>query len=175
MNVGCPECGAQFPILSGLNDIAAREVAKIATDLPGRCGVWALQYLGLFRPPGRGVTWVRAKKLMTEIRTLIEAPEISWKQGRPLPNSPEAWQRAMEDLCCRTGLRLPLGNHNLLRAIAYEKAEELDKARERHHETDVRQRGLAEGRGHRPESEETEKARRVALDAIAKMKAGFGR
>jgi hypothetical protein len=78
----------------------------------------------------RALSWRKAWRLLEEIQELVGAAEIAWAQKAARPNSPEVWARAMEQMCVHPPSRLPLRNHNYLRTIAYDLADEIDKTRE---------------------------------------------
>lgn len=102
----------------------------IVAHLPREVSVRCLQYLALFRPGTRALSWSRALKLTAELKDLVEAPYVQWKQNPARPNSAYAWGQAMERVVSRPPARLPLQSHGYLRSIAYEVANELDKAAE---------------------------------------------
>ena len=136
MRLVCPSCGACHSAEAWLHEEEARAAMAVAVELPRGVGRWALAYLALFRPQTadrgpRALGWKRVRRVLEEIRDLVAAPEIAWAQKAARPNSPEVWARAMEQMCCHPPSRLPLKNHNYLRTIAYDLADEMDKARER--------------------------------------------
>jgi hypothetical protein len=150
------------------NDGDARDAIAIMAELPRDVARWALPYLPLFRPRERALSWKRARRLLEELRDLIAQTEIAWGSGVPRPNRPEAWARGLEQICCHPPKELPLGNHNYLRTIVYRIADELDAARERNRETEIRERRREEI------SEEVREAnRRRAAEIVAQLKTGL--
>jgi len=144
MRLVCPSCGALHSAEGWINDTEAREALAATAALPPPVARWALQYIALFRPPRRALTWARARRLLVELRELVEAPEIRWNLEPPRPSRPEAWAQAMERVVCHPPKELPLGNHNYLRKIAYRIADELDAQAERYREAEITRRRIEE-------------------------------
>jgi hypothetical protein len=65
---------------------------------------------------------------MVELRELTTLPHIQWEKGVARPNSAHAWSMAMERVIENPPKRLPLKTHGYLRAVAYEIADEMDRA-----------------------------------------------
>jgi hypothetical protein len=129
MRLTCPACGAQASAEAWASDAEARRALQVISTMQRDVARLALPYLALFRPqgPGRGLFWGRACKLLEQLKLLVEAPEISWEHRPHRPNRPELWAQAMDKLLARPPSELPLKNHNYLRAIAYQVAEEQSK------------------------------------------------
>jgi len=101
-------------------------VSAFQADVGRRC----LHYLGMFRGGGRGLSWPRVLRLLTEIRALLDAATVAW-DGKPArPCTASMWGQAMEKMIQNPPRSLPLKNHNYLRAIAYEIANDGDRAAE---------------------------------------------
>ncbi|MDX9785465.1 MAG: hypothetical protein RBT11_01720 [Desulfobacterales bacterium] len=131
MKLICPSCGAIHSAEAWLADADARQAFRIMGELPWEVSRRALQYLAFFRPnTGRGLAWSKTLRLLTEIKGLVSDPHIQWDRGVARPNSGRAWGLAMERLIENPPKRLPLTNHNYLRAVAYEIANEMDRANE---------------------------------------------
>lgn len=144
MKLVCPSCGATHSADAWLNNAAAREAITVAAELPRDVARRALDYVSLFRPLTRSLSLKRVRRLLEELRDLVAQPEVSWNLRPPRPNRPEAWARALEEICNHPPKRLPLENHNYLRAIQYRIADEKDAAAERHRERDIRDRRMEE-------------------------------
>jgi hypothetical protein len=90
-----------------------------------------LSYLALFRPAsGKGLSWSKALTLLSGVKDLVGLPYIQWEHRVARPNVPEAWAKGMERIIEHPPKTLPLKNHNYLRAVAYEIANEMDRQRE---------------------------------------------
>lgn len=144
MRLICPSCGAMHSLEGWANDVDAREALRIVAGLPRQVAGWALPYLSLFRPRARALSWKRARRLLDELRALVEAPEITWDCEVPRPNHAKAWAQAMERVVCHPPKELPLGNHNYLRKIAYRIADEMDAEAERYREAEITRRRVEE-------------------------------
>lgn len=127
MKLVCPSCGLTASAEAWLNDASARElllaVATLAYPLSKAC----LPYLGLFRPEKRALSWDKAGKIVAELTKLI-APghvQVQGKVARPCP--PRIWAQAMEQMVeRRDSIRRPLPNHNYLKQVAWQLADEED-------------------------------------------------
>jgi len=113
-----------------MNDADARAALRIVAELPWSVSRMVLPYLALFRTPGKGLKWTRALKLLADLDTLLKASHVQWEHRPARANSAEAWAKAMERIIEHPPKTLPLKNHNYLRAVAWEIADEIDKAKE---------------------------------------------
>ena len=130
----CPSCGAVHSAEGWLNDADARQCLRIVAELPGEVSRRALAYMALFRPgSGRGLTWGKALRLLGELKTLVAEATIQWDRKPARPNTPAAWSEAMERVVQHPPKRLPLTSHGYLKAITYEIANEMDRAKEVKH------------------------------------------
>jgi hypothetical protein len=68
--------------------------------------------------------------LAGELRDLVAAMYVSWDDHPARPCPPRIWADAIDAVTGRSGLRLPLENHNYLRRIAYDLADRQDRAGE---------------------------------------------
>jgi hypothetical protein len=117
MQISCPICHARYALEAALTDAAAREAVAVALKLPAPLGGLLLQYIGLFRPAKRSLSWSRVTKLLTELQTLIKAGEIE-RNGRAWVAPQSHWQAALEQMLNRRDkLSLPLANHGYLLEI----------------------------------------------------------
>lgn len=147
MKLVCPACGAEASVDAWEADAEARAALEVAAGLPRPVARWILPYLALFRP-GRGapacapksgrtrrsaptLTWKTTRKLLEDLKALVEAEWISWKQNVPRPNKIEAWARAMDKVVGHPPGDLPLKSHGYLRSIAYGIADQMDAESER--------------------------------------------
>lgn len=132
MRLICPGCGLTASAEAWLNDAEARElllaVAKLAAPLPEA----VLPYLGLFRPEQKALTWKKAKRLVAELVQLTGAGhvQVQGKPARPCP--PRLWAEAMGQMVeRRERITPPLPNHNYLRQVAWQLADQADSQAER--------------------------------------------
>lgn len=116
MRLTCPCCGATNSLEALLNDAAARRAVAAALALPAGLGGRLLRYLGLFRPPQRGLTWDRAAKLLDELNNMIAAGQIE-RHGRLWPAPHDYWRLALDEILDRRTLTLPLKSHGYLLEI----------------------------------------------------------
>ncbi len=131
MKLSCPSCGAINSAEAWLNDANIRQCMKIVAELPWEVSRRSLQYIALFRPrSGRGLTWSKSLKLLSDLKDKVTHPYIQWEKQPARPNSSNAWAQAMEKVIQSPPRRLPLKNHNYLRAITYEIADEMDRQKE---------------------------------------------
>lgn len=120
-----------------------RQSMQTKNGLPPEVGKVSLAYLALFRPPQRALSWRKSLKILNDLAALI-APghiQIQGKPARPCP--PVLWAMAMEQMAGRTDLQRPMKNHNYLRQIVWQLADQADAGREqaqRRAETDGSQR-----------------------------------
>jgi hypothetical protein len=129
----CPSCGATHSAEAWSSDADARQCIRIVGELPWDISRRVLAYLALFRPHAKGLRWSTALRLLHELSGLVAETHIQW-QGKPArPCNTVAWALAMERVIENPPKRLPLKNHNYLRAVAWEVADELDKTAERKH------------------------------------------
>jgi len=127
----CPACGAVSSAEAWMNDADARAALRIVAELPWSVSRIVLSYLALFRTPGKGLKWTRALKLLADLDALMKASHVQWEQRPARANSAEAWGKAMERIIEHPPKTLPLKNHNYLRAVAWEIADDIDKQLEK--------------------------------------------
>ena len=136
----CPSCGAIASVEAWLSNADSRECLSIIAGMPSDVGKQTLYYLTLFRPRVpeidkgyRGLIWTRTLRLLIELKRLMDDPYIGWENRPTRPNNPLAWSQAMEQVIQRPPRRLPLETHGYLRRIAYDIADEMDRAVEVKH------------------------------------------
>jgi hypothetical protein len=128
----CPSCGAAHSAEGWENDATARQALQASTKLPASVNSVLLAYLGLFRPSKQALRWSKSLKMINELSAMIAQGhiQIQGKVARPCP--PHLWAQAMEAVADRRAtLILPLKNHNYLRQVAYQIADQADAGRER--------------------------------------------
>lgn len=127
MKLVCPSCGLTASAEAWLNDAAARELLLAVATLPAPLPKTCLPYLGLFRPETRALSWAKAGKIVAELALLAAAGhvQVQGKVARPCP--PRILSAAMEQMVeRRDSIRRPLPNHNYLRQVAWQLADEAD-------------------------------------------------
>lgn len=150
MRLVCPCCGGIFSAEAGTSDAHCRQVFRLLAELPTSVSKPVMHYLAMFRNPdpgSRGLRWDKVSRLLAEVSTLAREATIAWQAKPARPNRPEFWGRAMERMVEQPPRRLPLKSHGYLNAIAYEIANDADRA-------DETRRNLAErdGTARRPKS-----------------------
>ena len=121
MKLSCPACGAEMTLDVLVAHEGAREAVLVALQLPAPIGKLLVQYLGMFRPGKRQLSWERVGSVLGELRVPIEAAQIE-RHGRNWPAPLDYWKAALEHMVQLrdTGkLQLPLKSHGyLLEVIA---------------------------------------------------------
>lgn len=99
----------------------ARAAVLAALQLPAPLGKLLLQYLAMFRPAKRQLSWERVGALLEELRAPIAAAQIE-RHGRTWPAPIEYWKAGLEQMVQLRDakkLQLPLKSHGyLLEVIA---------------------------------------------------------
>ena len=114
MRLTCMGCGAHGSYELFTNDGEARATFAAAQRLPAGLGGPMLDYLTLFRPAQRLLSWKRAKKLLEELVPMLESGTVT-RNGRKVPCEPQAWRKAIEQMLeQRERLSLPLKSHGYL-------------------------------------------------------------
>jgi hypothetical protein len=121
LKLSCPGCGAEMTIDVLIAHEGAREAVLAALQLPAPLGKLLVQYLAMFRPPKRQLSWERVSSLLEELRAPIAAAEVK-RHGRTWPAPIEYWKAALEQMVQlrdQAKLQLPLKSHGyLLEVIA---------------------------------------------------------
>ncbi len=132
MKLICPSCGAIASAETWLNDGICREVLAAIAGLPGSLPKAALGYLGLFRPGERGLSWPKAQRIVGELVPMVGCGYVSVHGKVDRDCGPATWASAMEQMVeQRSRLRLPMKNHNYLRQVAWDLADDADRLVER--------------------------------------------
>lgn len=132
MKLVCPSCGAIHSAEAWSNDADARKFLVVLMEMPGACGKLALAYLAFFRADsGKGLRWAKAIRLAEELHNMISSKTVHFGHKRAVRNNARYWIEAMERMIEKPPYRLPLKNHNYLKAIVYEIAEEDELQRQR--------------------------------------------
>jgi hypothetical protein len=133
MNGTCQTCGTVAPIEWFLSETEHRQLAGLLVKLPKDVEKVVLHYLGLFRPvKGRALQARKATRLLAEISALVATGhvQIDRRVARPCP--PAIWAQAMEQMVERRDrLTIPMPNHNYLKTIAWDLADQADARAEK--------------------------------------------
>ena len=117
MKTACPACGATLSLDALIGHEGARAAVMIALKFPAPLGNLLVQYLALFRPAKRQLSFDRVASLLNELLPMIEAGKIE-RSGRIWSAPQDYWKLALEDMLAkRDKLTLPLKGHGYLLAI----------------------------------------------------------
>ena len=131
MKLTCPACGAVCSADAWQSDELAREALATIAALPAPLPKATLGYLALFRPGKNGLGWKKALRLAEEIRDLAALGYVSVQGRIDRDCPPRIWAQAMEMMVeQRSRLSIPMPNHNYLKKIAHDLAEQQDARQE---------------------------------------------
>lgn len=117
MKMTCPACGSLSSLDALLGNEGAREAVMAALAMPAPLGKLMVQYLGLFRPAQRQLSFDRVANLLNELLPMVAAARIE-RNGRTWSAPQDYWSMALtEMLAKRDNLTLPLKSHGYLLAI----------------------------------------------------------
>ncbi|MDL2275821.1 hypothetical protein LJC22_06825 [Desulfosarcina sp. OttesenSCG-928-G10] len=151
MRMICPSCGAMASLEAWSSDAGARGLLAAVCDLPGGVVHHIPAYLALFRPveSARALSWSRATKVVKDLSARIADGHIRHGREVSRPCPAGIWAEALEKIVHRPPPQLPLTTNGYLIRIAYDLANEADKAAEA-------RRNQAERDGTRQHSRTTE-------------------
>jgi hypothetical protein len=117
MKATCPACGAVASLDVLLGNDGAREAVMTALAIPAPLGKLLVQYLGLFRPAQRQLSFDRVAGILGELLPMIAEAKIE-RGGRIWSAPQDYWVMALtEMLAKRDALTLPLKGHGYLLTI----------------------------------------------------------
>lgn len=117
MKTSCPACGAAFSLDALIGNDGAREAVMAALAIPAPLGKLLVQYLALFRPAQRQLSFDRVANILGELLPMIAEAKIE-RNGRIWSAPQDYWKLALEEMLAkRDKLTLPLKNHGYLLAI----------------------------------------------------------
>lgn len=140
MKLCCPACGSVFSLDTLLANDSARAAVMAALELPSPLGKMLIQYIALFRPAQRQLSFERVARLLEELRGPITEARIE-RNGRIWPAPHDAWKAAIgEMLALRDAqkLRLPLASHGYLFEIIASNADRAQGRQEAAREASLR-------------------------------------
>ncbi|MEY2689196.1 MAG: hypothetical protein RL375_3394 [Pseudomonadota bacterium] len=145
MRLSCPNCHGEF----GLDVLVTHQLARAAVARLVRLslpfGALSLQYIALFKPASRGLSFDRIATLVEELRVDIERGFIN-RKGRDWAAPAEVWTAAIEVVLAKRDagdLRLPLASHALLHEVMVGLVERAEAKGETQREADRRQQRSA--------------------------------
>lgn len=116
MKMSCPACGAEMTLDVLVAHEGAREAVLTALALPAPLGKLLVQYLAMFRPGKRQLSWERVGTILAELRAPLEHARIE-RGGRAWPAPLDYWKLALEQMVQARDLgklQLPLKSHGYL-------------------------------------------------------------
>lgn len=117
MKTSCPACGAVASVDVLIGNEGAREAVMTALAMPAPIGKLLVQYLGLFRPAQRQLSFDRVANLLGELLPMIGEAKIE-RGGRIWSAPQDYWVMALNEMLAkRDALTLPLKSHGYLLAI----------------------------------------------------------
>lgn len=165
MKLPCPACGAICSAEAWEQDAHRRRAIALRDRLPAPVGPVALSYIALFRTPSlstRGLSWARVAKLMEELRSLVTSGSVQDRNKPARPTTPEHWGEGIQRMIDTPPRRLPLKDHNYLKAVVWDIADQAD----RKSESDRNHRERLTGQINRPKMEEPEQIDREWMRKI---------
>lgn len=134
MKAACPACGAVFSLDALLGNEGAREAVMAALAMPAPLGKIMVQYLGMFRPAKRQLSFDRVANLLNELLPLIRDAKIT--RGGMTHSAPlDYWKMGLEEMLAkRDTLTLPLKSHGYLLTIIAGYSAKAEARKEQQHE-----------------------------------------
>lgn len=134
MKLSCPACGSLSSLDALLGNEGAREAVMAALAMPAPLGKLMVQYLALFRPAQRQLSFDRVANLLNELQPMIAAAKIE-RNGRICSAPQDYWKQAIEEMLNkRDKLTLPLKNHGYLLTIIENYSNKAEARKEQQHE-----------------------------------------
>ncbi|OHD24112.1 MAG: hypothetical protein A2Y38_12315 [Spirochaetes bacterium GWB1_59_5] len=117
MKLTCPACGSLSSLDALLGNEGAREAVMAALAIPAPLGKLLVQYLAMFRPAQRQLSFDRVASILGELLPMISAASIE-RNGRTWSAPQDYWRMALEEMLTkRDKLTLPLKSHGYLLEI----------------------------------------------------------
>ncbi len=116
MKTKCPACGAVFSLDVLINHEGAREAVLTALQFPAPIGKLLIQYLGLFRPAARDLSFERVNTILSELLPAVRDNRFE-RNGRAWIVPKECWSEAIQQMLALRDagkLQLPLKSHGYL-------------------------------------------------------------
>jgi hypothetical protein len=119
MRMSCPTCNAEYTLDVLLPHQLARAAVARLVRLSLPFGAAAVQYVALFKPASRALTFDRIATLLDELHVDITRGAIT-RKGRDWPADADTWKAAIDIVLAKRDahdLRLPLSGHGLLHEV----------------------------------------------------------
>jgi hypothetical protein len=132
VRLSCPTCGAEMTLDVLVSHEGAREAVLLALQLPAPLGKLLVQYLAMFRPAKRQLSWERVAAVLGELQPPIAAAQIE-RHGRTWPAPLEYWKAGLEhmvQLRDQGKLQLPLKSHGYLLEVISGMSDKAERAAE---------------------------------------------
>jgi hypothetical protein len=132
-NGKCGRCGYRAPVSSFIEAAGDGEILAEYIKLPQVVQQPFYKYLSLFRPlSGCALQQTKTLRLTHEMVALVAKEYVSEKNRPDRACPPYFWAMGMERMMeMADRLTLPMKNHNYLRSIVYQLADQADAGRER--------------------------------------------
>lgn len=138
MRLTCRSCGATGSAEAVFGDADAGAALLLAGDLQPAVARHVWNYLALFRPRERALTWSRTHKLLAELVELTQLGTISRKHAHYVV-TPAMWCQALEHMAAtREALILPMKSHGYMLDVLAGIAEKAAAQGERDREQNIR-------------------------------------
>lgn len=166
MKLSCPSCGALMSLDVLITNDGAREAVMAALALPAPLGKLLVQYVALFRPAQRQLSFDRLASILGELAPMIEAARVT-RSARTWAAPIEYWKAAIEEMLAkRDKLTLPLKSHGYLLEIIAGYANKAEGATETKREQDRAYAYNREQRASLPSGEKPEPGMKPARAAM---------
>lgn len=116
MNITCPHCGGDFPLVAGVNDAEARRFAAHMGELPPAAARLMVSYLALHKPLKRGLRWSKLVAVLGDLLPEIKSATVV-HDGVTAAAPHELWIAALQTVIDMENLTLPLKGNGLLRKV----------------------------------------------------------
>lgn len=136
MRLKCPACGALASLDILLTHDGARDAVMLALQFPAPLGKRLIQYLTLFRPATRELSFDRVASILGEILPDVQSAKIK-RGGRELVMPLDYWQMGIDAVIAARDagrLTLPMKSHGYLYEILAGMVDKAEAKRETEHE-----------------------------------------
>jgi hypothetical protein len=150
MRLSCPSCHAEYSLDVLLPHQLARQAVARLVKLSLPFGTSAVQYVALFKPASRALSFDRIATLLDELHADITRGAIT-RKGREWAADADTWKAAIDIVLAKRDaqdLRLPLAGHGLLYEVIVglvEKAESRGESQREVERRNHRPAGLRDG------------------------------
>lgn len=140
MRLSCPSCNAEYTLDVLLPHQLARQAVARLVRLSLPFGAAAVQYVALFKPASRALSFDRIATLLDELHADITRGAVT-RKGRDWPADADVWKAAIDVVLAKRDahdLRLPLSGHGLLHEVIVGLVEKAEARSETQREADRR-------------------------------------